>query len=91
MDRSAVRHLRDVLDKADAVVIGAGAGLSTSAGFTYSGERFEKHFSNFREKYGFTDMYSGSFYPYVTPGEMWALRPLKMGILCRLQWYFLCK
>lgn len=52
MDRSAVRHLRDVLDKADAVVIGAGAGLSTSAGFTYSGERFEKHFSNFREKYG---------------------------------------
>lgn len=72
MDRSAVRHLRDVLDKADAVVIGAGAGLSTSAGFTYSGERFEKHFSNFREKYGFTDMYSGSFYPYVTPEEMWA-------------------
>lgn len=72
MDRSAVRHLRDVLDKADAVVIGAGAGLSTSAGFTYSGERFEKHFSNFREKYGFTDMYSGSFYPYVTLEEMWA-------------------
>ena len=72
MDRSAVRHLRDVLDKADAIVIGAGAGLSTSAGFTYSGERFEKHFSDFREKYGFEDMYSGAFYPYATPEELWA-------------------
>lgn len=72
MDRTAVRHLRDVLDKADAIVIGAGAGLSTSAGFTYSGKRFENHFSDFREKYGFTDMYSGSFYPYATQEELWA-------------------
>lgn len=72
MDSAAVRHLRYVLEQADAVVIGAGAGLSTSAGFSYSGDRFEKHFSDFRKKYGFTDMYSGSFYPYATPEEMWA-------------------
>lgn len=64
--------LRSVLDSADAVVIGAGAGLSTSAGFEYSGERFEKYFSDFAEKYGFHDMYSGGFYPYSTPEEHWA-------------------
>ena len=52
-------------------MIGAGAGLSTSAGFTYSGERFEKYFSDFREKYGFTDMYSGGFYPYPSKEEFW--------------------
>lgn len=72
MDRTAVSTLRDVLGKADAVVIGAGAGLSASAGFTYSGERFEKYFSDFQERYGFTDMYSGSFYPFSTPEELWA-------------------
>ena len=54
------------------MVIGAGAGLSTAAGFTYSGERFEKHFSDFEAKYGFHDMYSGGFYPYPTPEEFWA-------------------
>lgn len=54
-------HLKEKLDKADAVVIGAGAGLSTAAGFTYAGERFEKHFSDFKQKYGFTDMYSADF------------------------------
>ena len=67
-----LERLKDTMNTADTVVIGAGAGLSTSAGFTYSGERFEKHFSAFREKYGFTDMYSGAFYPYATPEEMWA-------------------
>ena len=60
------------LDTADAVLIGAGAGLSTSAGFTYSGKRFEEHFSDFQEKYGFHDMYSGGFYPYDTLEEYWA-------------------
>ena len=60
------------IEEADAVVIGAGAGLSTSAGFVYNGERFEKHFSAFGKKYGFKDMYSGGFYPYETPEEMWA-------------------
>lgn len=67
-----INRLKTALAETDAVLIGAGAGLSTSAGFTYSGERFEKYFSDFREKYGFTDMYSGGFYPYETPEEMWA-------------------
>ena len=67
-----IKRLRTALEEADAVVIGAGAGLSTSAGFTYSGERFEKYFSEFGKKYGFQDMYSGGFYPYETPEEMWA-------------------
>lgn len=68
---SLVRLGRE-LDKADAVLIGAGAGLSVSAGFTYSGKRFEEHFSDFQERYGFHDMYSGGFYPYDTLEEYWA-------------------
>ena len=67
-----IEKLQEKIRTADAVVIGAGAGLSTSAGFTYSGERFEKYFSDFRQKYGFEDMYSGGFYPYKTPEEYWA-------------------
>ena len=67
-----IKRLKKAIEEADAVVIGAGAGLSTSAGFTYSGARFEKHFSEFGKKYGFKDMYSGGFYPYETPEEMWA-------------------
>ena len=67
-----IQRLKRAIDEADAIVIGAGAGLSTSAGFTYSGERFEKYFSEFREKYGFNDMYAGGFYPYETPEEKWA-------------------
>ena len=55
-----------------AVVIGAGAGLSTAAGFNYTGERFEQHFSDFAQKYGIRDMYSGGFYPFATPEEHWA-------------------
>lgn len=54
------------------MIIGAGAGLSASAGYTYSGERFEKYFADFEEKYGFKDMYSGGFYPYPTSEEKWA-------------------
>lgn len=57
---------------ADAIVIGAGAGMSTSAGMTYNGERFEKYFSDFHKKYGIRDMYSGGFYPYGTLEEYWA-------------------
>jgi NAD-dependent SIR2 family protein deacetylase len=60
------------LESADAVVIGAGAGLSTSAGFIYTGERFHKYFKDFADKYHFTDMYSGGFYPYDTLEEHWA-------------------
>ena len=67
-----IEKLREKIRTADAVVIGVGAGLSTAAGFTYSGERFEKYFSDFRQKYGFEDMYSGGFYPYKTPEEYWA-------------------
>ncbi len=64
--------MKQAIADADAVVIGAGAGLSVSAGFAYSGERFRRHFSDFEEKYGFHDMYSGGFYPYSTPEEHWA-------------------
>lgn len=67
-----IERLRKAIKEADAIVIGAGAGLSTSAGFTYSGERFEKYFSDFGKKYNFKDMYSGGFYPYETSEEMWA-------------------
>ena len=68
----SVRDLRKALDEADAVVVGAGAGLSTAAGFTYSGERFERLFPDFIAKYGFGDMYSAGFYPYDTLEENWA-------------------
>ena len=61
-----------ILRAAKIILIGAGAGLSTAAGYTYSGERFNKYFSDFEEKYGFHDMYSGGFYPYETQGEFWA-------------------
>lgn len=67
-----LERLREALDGAEAVVIGAGAGLSTAAGFTYEGERFERYFGDFREKYGFQDMYSGGFYPFDSPEEHWA-------------------
>lgn len=67
-----IERLRTALRDCDAVVIGAGAGLSTSAGFVYTGERFEKNFSDFAAKYGFRDMYSGGFYPFATPEEHWA-------------------
>mgnify|MGYP005780201625 FL=1 len=67
-----VERLADALLQADAVVIGAGSGLSASAGFTYGGERFFKYFGDFAEKYGIRDMYSGGFYPYKTLEEYWA-------------------
>ena len=66
------RQLKEAIAGAHAVIIGAGAGLSTAAGFVYSGERFEKHFADFGRKYGFRDMYSGGFYPYPTQEEFWA-------------------
>ena len=67
-----VERLYDALQAADAVLIGAGAGLSTAAGFTYTGARFTEHFADFIEAYGFTDMYSGGFYRFATPEEHWA-------------------
>lgn len=67
-----IESLKNKLETSDTIVIGAGAGLSTSAGFTYSGERFQQYFSDFEEKYGFHDMYAGGFYPYDTLEEYWA-------------------
>ena len=67
-----IKKLKNEIETADAIVVGAGAGLSTSAGFVYSGGRFQKYFSDFEEKYGFHDMYSGGFYPFPTLEEHWA-------------------
>ena len=66
-----INRLKHEIETADAIVIGAGAGLSTAAGFTYSGERLQKYFADFVEKYGFRDMYSGGFYPFETLEEQW--------------------
>lgn len=67
-----IKSLKEELEQAGAVLIGAGAGLSASAGFTYAGERFQKNFSEFEEKYEFHDMYSGGFYPFDGLEEYWA-------------------
>ena len=67
-----LKKLKEEFNTADAILIGAGAGLSASAGFDYNGERFEKYFSDFKEKYGITDMYSGGFYDFDTLEEYWA-------------------
>ena len=67
-----IERLKAALQDCDAVVIGAGAGLSTSAGFVYTVERFEKYFSDFAAKYGIKDMYSGGFYPFAMPEEHWS-------------------
>lgn len=67
-----IDRLKNEIEHADAIVVGAGAGMSTSAGFTYDGERFERNFADFHKKYGFTDMYSGGFYPYNSLEEYWA-------------------
>jgi len=67
-----IKLLKYEIETADAVLIGAGAGMSVSAGLRYTGERFEKYFSDFRRKYGITDMYTGGFYPYDSLEEYWA-------------------
>mgnify|MGYP005953791553 CR=1 FL=1 len=59
-----IAELRERLAAADAVVAGAGAGMSASAGLTYSGERFTAYFADFITRYHLTDMYSAGFYPY---------------------------
>lgn len=66
-----IKVLKEKLRNADAVAIGAGSGLSTAAGYVYTGERLTKYFGDFVQKYGFRDMYSGGFYPYATPEEFW--------------------
>ena len=76
----ALTRLRRSISTADAIVVGAGAGLSTAAGFTYAGERFGRHFADFIAKYGFTDMYSAGFFPFPTLEEQW-------GYWSRHIWY----
>jgi len=68
----ACETLKRRLEEAEAIVVGAGAGLSSAAGMSYSGERFRRHFSDFERKYGFHDMYTGGFYPFKTSEEFWA-------------------
>ena len=67
-----IERLKAEIQDADAILIGAGSGLSASAGLTYGGERFLKYFSDFHEKYGITDMYSGGFFPFSSLEEYWA-------------------
>jgi NAD-dependent SIR2 family protein deacetylase len=67
-----LRRQRRALAEADAVVVGAGAGLSTAAGYTYSGERFYRYFGDLARKYGFSDMYTGGFTDFASPEERWA-------------------
>ena len=73
------KPFQNLLDEADAIVVGAGAGLSTAAGFTYSGARFERYFSDFRERFGIRDMYSGGFFPFPDAETFW-------GWWCRNIW-----
>ncbi len=68
----SIQGLKTEIAEADAVVIGAGAGLSTSAGFIYNGERFQRYFSDFADRFGIQDMYSGGFYPYPDAETRWA-------------------
>ena len=67
-----VRKLKEKIQNAEAIVLGAGSGLSTAAGFTYIGERFQKYFFDFAKKYPIQDMYSGGFFPFESPEEFWA-------------------
>ena len=70
--QDSINALKKELESADAIVVGAGAGLSTSAGFIYTGERFNKWFADFIKTYGIRDMYSGGFYPYPSKEIFWA-------------------
>ena len=72
MDNLKIERIKTILSETDVVIVGAGAGLSTAAGFTYSGQRFDRYFGDFAVKYGFNDMYSGGFYPFDSAEEHWA-------------------
>ena len=67
-----VRKLKEKIQNAEAIVLGAGSGLSTAAGLTYSGERFQNYFFDFAKKYPIQDIYSGGFFPFESPEEFWA-------------------
>lgn len=66
-----IKKLKSSIEKSDYILIGAGAGLSVSAGFSYDGERFDKYFSEYKDRYGLTDMYSAGFYNYPTLEDFW--------------------
>ncbi len=66
-----LEEAKRLISEADAIVIGAGAGLSSAAGLTYSGSRFTEHFADFIKEYGLTDMYSSAFYPFETDEKKW--------------------
>ncbi|WP_296879560.1 Sir2 silent information regulator family NAD-dependent deacetylase [Thomasclavelia sp.] len=70
--KDKIKQLIEAINTSEAIIIGAGSGLSTSAGFTYSGKRFEQYFGDFIKKYHFQDMYSAGFYPFETLEEYWA-------------------
>ena len=67
-----IEQLQQALKQAEVIIIGAGAGLSSAAGYNYTGERFQKWFKDFENKYHIKDMYTGGFYPYTTLNEYWA-------------------
>lgn len=67
-----INEIKKLIEEADYILIGAGAGLSTSAGINYSGEEFKKEFASFIKKYHFTDLYTSSFYEFETENEKWA-------------------
>lgn len=68
----SIKRLRKVLTECDCIIVGAGAGLSTSAGYVYCGERFDRYFADFGKKYGFDNMYFGGFTKFESPEEHWA-------------------
>lgn len=74
MNHNIITKSQTLLQDCDAVVIGAGSGLSTAAGIDYGGERFQRHFPDYIAKYGMTDMYSGGFYPFASLEEKWGFR-----------------
>ena len=69
---AAKNAFSNAIESCDAIVVGAGSGLSTAAGFTYSGQRFDQYFADFRDAYGITDMYSGGFHPFPDYETYWA-------------------
>lgn len=71
-DYTKIQKLKEIIKNADSVLIGAGAGLSTSAGMLYSGETFQKNFSDFIKKYNFTDLYTAGFHDFKDPQEYWS-------------------
>ena len=66
-----IERIKELIEEADAIVIGAGAGLSTAAGFEYGGDYFLENFSDIYKKYGYTDMYSAGFHQFLTSEEKW--------------------